>query len=246
MCSVIILRRPGHPWPVLIGANRDEMQARPWQGPGRYWPQLPKVRAGQDLNAGGTWQGINDQGVQAAVLNRFGSLGPAPGKRSRGELPLLALAEDNAGCAAQVIAELDPSQYQPFNMLVADSHQAFWLANRGEAISLQRVPEGLSMLTAHDLNDTQASPRMAHNLPRFRLAQVPDPAKPNWQAWQQLLGFEGEQPPDPAHFDIRADALCIRSNIGFQTVSSSLIALPATGQPLWWFDGGQGFALVAD
>jgi len=82
MCTLVILRRPEHDWPVIIGANRDEMIDRPWQPPGRHWPDRPEVVAGLDTLAGGSWLGINDWGVAAAVLNRHGSLGPAPDRRS--------------------------------------------------------------------------------------------------------------------------------------------------------------------
>ena len=62
MCTLVILRRPGHDWPVVIGANRDEMAGRPWRGPGRHWPDRPEVTAGQDELAGGTWLGLNEHG----------------------------------------------------------------------------------------------------------------------------------------------------------------------------------------
>ena len=71
MCSIVILFRPGHDWPVLIGANRDEMQDRPWRAPGRHWADRPEAVAGIDLLAGGSWLGINAQGVVAAVSNRM-------------------------------------------------------------------------------------------------------------------------------------------------------------------------------
>ena len=48
MCTLVILRRPGHRWPVLIGANRDEMIDRPSRPPGRHWPDRPEVVAGRD------------------------------------------------------------------------------------------------------------------------------------------------------------------------------------------------------
>ena len=48
MCTVVILRRPGHPWPIVFAANRDEMLDRPWQAPGRHWPDRPEVVAGLD------------------------------------------------------------------------------------------------------------------------------------------------------------------------------------------------------
>jgi len=100
MCTVVILRRPGESWPVVIGANRDEKLDRPWDPPAAWWPDRPGVVGGRDREAGGTWMAANDAGVVATVLNRPGSLGPAPGKRSRGELPLLALEHATANTAA--------------------------------------------------------------------------------------------------------------------------------------------------
>src|SRR5436853_6767118 len=109
MCTLAILRRPEHDWPVIIGANRDEMIDRPALAPGRHWPDRPEVVAGQDLLAGGSWLGLNDWGVAAAVLNRHGSLGPAPGQRSRGELVLEALDHADAAAAAHAVADLEPA-----------------------------------------------------------------------------------------------------------------------------------------
>ena len=41
MCTLAILRRPEHDWPVVIGANRDEMIDRPALPPGRHWSDRP-------------------------------------------------------------------------------------------------------------------------------------------------------------------------------------------------------------
>ena len=83
MCTLVILRRPGHPWPVLIAANRDELKGRAAAAPARHWPERPQVIAGLDVEAGGSWLGLNDDGLIAAVMNRTGTLGPAAGKRTR-------------------------------------------------------------------------------------------------------------------------------------------------------------------
>ena len=72
--------------------------------PGRHWPDRPQVRGGLDSLAGGTWLGVNDDGLVAAVLNRRGTLGPEPGKRSRGELVLEALDHAEAYDAAEALA----------------------------------------------------------------------------------------------------------------------------------------------
>ena len=67
------------------------------------------VVAGLDELAGGTWMGLNDSGVVACILNRHGFLGPAPHKRSRGELVLEALDHADADAAAQALSDVDPA-----------------------------------------------------------------------------------------------------------------------------------------
>ena len=177
MCTVVILRRPGHPWPVIIAANLDELAGRPWRAPARHWPDRPEVVAGLDVLAGGSWLGVNDHGVLACVLNRHGTLGPALGKRSRGELVLEVLDHTDAADAARALAALEPDSYRPFNMLIADNRDAFWLAHRGDGrgVDLEPIPAGVSMLTAHDLNDRSGSPLTARYLDQFRAAPPPDP-----------------------------------------------------------------------
>jgi uncharacterized protein with NRDE domain len=62
--------------------------------------------AGLDVLAGGSWLGINDWGLVAAVLNRHGSLGPEANRRSRGELVLEALDHADAVAAAEALSHL--------------------------------------------------------------------------------------------------------------------------------------------
>lgn len=249
MCTVVILRRLGHPWPFLLAANRDEMADRPWQPPARHWPDRPETIAGLDVLAGGSWLGLNDLGVVACILNRHGTLGPAPGKRSRGELVLEALDHADAADAARAFEALEPGSYRPFNMIVADSRDAFWVAHRGDDAlpSAEPIPAGVSMLTAHDLNDTVGSPRIGRYLSRFRSAPSPEPDRGNWDAWSMLLGAR----------DASADAgpggaMNVVSDTGFGTSSAALIALPApgNGRPAFRFAAGPpdraGFEPVDD
>ncbi|MGZ8409646.1 MAG: NRDE family protein [Hyphomicrobium sp.] len=241
MCTLVVLRRPDHPWPLLLAANRDEMDNRPWLPPGRHWPDRDDVVAGRDELAGGTWLGLNDDGVVAAILNRINTLGPALGIRSRGELPLEALDNGDAQSAADALTHLDPAAYRPFNMIVADNAQGFWIravhgGNGGAGrIDVFELPPGLSMLTAYDLNDTR-SPRMRHYLPRFAEAAVPVPERGDWKEWMTLLADEGHEPTAGP-----GGAMRITTDTGFGTVSSALIALPAGGRdraPIWLFAPG--------
>ena len=216
MCTVVIAARLSQTWPLLLAANRDEMLARPWRPPARHWPDQPDVTAGQDSLGGGTWLGLNDAGLLATILNRTGSLGPAAGKRSRGELPLLALRHRTAALAAAHLATLPATSYRSFNLLLADRHTAHLLCNTGAGpITAHRLPPGLHMITAQDLDDP-ASPRIARHLPRFRAAPLPNP--PDWTAWQTLLA-DTAGPRDAA--------LHIPPAGGFGTVTSTLVGLGA-------------------
>ena len=131
MCTVVVLVRPGHSWPLMLAANRDEQLARAWDPPAEYWTEYPGVVAGRDRSGGGTWMGMNRHGVVAAVLNRQGSLGPAPGKLSRGELPLRALAQPTAVAAAEALSELDAALWRSFNLILADRTGAIFLRGLG-------------------------------------------------------------------------------------------------------------------
>src|SRR5256712_10677077 len=108
MCTLVIRRRREHAWPVIIGANRDEMIDRPAKPPGRHWPDRTEVVAGLDLLAGGSWLGLNDWGVAAAVLNRHGSLGPEAGLRSRGGPGLEGLDHADAGAGPPPVSPHHP------------------------------------------------------------------------------------------------------------------------------------------
>src|SRR5260370_39144646 len=80
MCTLVILRRPDHRWPVLIGANRDEMIDRPWEPPGRHWPDRPEVVAGLDRLAGGAWRRGHRWGGAPPIPQPARSPAPGPGQ----------------------------------------------------------------------------------------------------------------------------------------------------------------------
>jgi len=177
--------------------------------------------------------GMNDQALIAALMNRKDFLGPAPGKRSRGELVLEALDHVEAKAAASALANLDPDAYRPFNLAVADSKDAYWLRHGGDGeIQIHAIPPGLHMLSATELDD-MGYPRIRSYLQRFRSAEVPDPQHDHWQAWKDLLAsrtYPAEAGPIAAmNLEELPD--------GTETVSSALIGVPAylgfVSQPRW-------------
>lgn len=244
MCTLVILRRPDHEWPLIIAANRDEMIERTWEAPARHWSDRAHVTAGIDKLAGGTWLGVNDYGLVSGVLNRTGSLGPDLSLRSRGELPLEALDHAEVEEVAGALFDLNPHAYRPFNLFVADSKEAFWVSSLNEqgepGMRMSDLPVGLSILTDSDLDDP-ASARVRRYLPAFKAANAPvladNPDLDDWSAWKALLAsmeFDDDAGPK--------GAMNIKGEDGFGTVSSSLIALPAMGRtevkPRWLFAAG--------
>src|ERR1700687_2783623 len=101
MCTVLLLLRPGDRWPLIVGANRDERFDRPFEKPARYWRELPAVVAARDVLGGGSWFGVNDDGVVATIVNGMDRLGPLAGKATRGGLVVRGARARDGRAAAQ-------------------------------------------------------------------------------------------------------------------------------------------------
>lgn len=243
MCSLILQRQSGQEWPLLLAANRDERLSRPSRPPARHWPEWPEVVAGLDELAGGSWLGLNDHGLIAAVLDRAGSLGPQTRTRSRGELVLEALDHAEAQEAVGALADLNPDAYAPFNLIVADPRYAYWVRHGGDGeIRVHPIADGLHMITSTELDDL-SHPRIRRFLPQFREASSPqpgdDPRLEDFAAWIALL-----QSRDAGDGDAAA-AMNLESEAGgdsVATVASSLIAMPAypgfERRARWWHAHG--------
>lgn len=148
MC-VIAFAWQAHPrWRLVLIGNRDEFHARP-SLPLARWAQ-PPIIAGKDLEAGGTWQGVTDDGRCSVVTNVRDPRDPQLG-RSRGLLSLDYLAgSDDAVAHAQAL-ERTAADYRPFNLLTFDATHAFYIGNRPEARA-QAVTPGVHGLSNADFN----------------------------------------------------------------------------------------------
>lgn len=130
MCLLVLAFRqlPGEP--VLLAANRDEFHDRP-AAPAQFWPEAPRLLAGRDLLAGGTWLGLTRHGRFAAVTNyREPPRGTAP-RASRGHLVRDYLL--GAATAGDYLRALQrrADDYAGFNLLLGDAGQLWWYSNRG-------------------------------------------------------------------------------------------------------------------
>jgi uncharacterized protein with NRDE domain len=113
---------------LLLAANRDERHTRGAQRAG-WWSDLRGVFAGRDLEAGGTWLGVDRRGRIAAVTNvRDGT--PRSGTRSRGALPADFLAADEPMASYAARAAAAGADYAAFNLLLFDGNDFRYASNR--------------------------------------------------------------------------------------------------------------------
>jgi uncharacterized protein with NRDE domain len=185
MCLILVAWRAHPDYPLIVAANRDEFFARP-SAAAAFWPDSPDILAGRDLEAGGTWLGINRQLRFAAVTNYRDPANNQAGRHSRGSLTsnfLHSQASPN-----DYLAALAPNDYAGFNLLVADREQLGYYSNIEKKV--HQLPAGIYGLS-NRLLDTPW-PKLVSAKQRFTaaLASLPDE-----QAFFALLA-DDELAPD--------------------------------------------------
>jgi uncharacterized protein with NRDE domain len=212
MCTLIALHRPHPRVPLVVAANRDEYLDRPAAGPALLEYQGQRMLAPRDLRAGGTWLGLGEQGVFAALTNRPNP-SPDPLRRSRGLLVLDALCEPSAARAAERLAELPSGVYNPFNLFVADGERAFVAVYEGAPRVTELAP-GPHLIGNADPDD-RSVPKVARLL---EAAEAVAAGPREW--WLQGLGAicRGHEGASPL------GAACVHHG-GYGTRSSTLLSL---------------------
>ena len=139
-----------HPrWRLLLAGNRDEFHARA-TAPLAHWGDGSGIIAGRDLEAGGTWLGVDGRGRCALVTNvrdlRLGQEG-----LSRGLLASDYLRGD-AGAQAHGRSLLPVAAgYRPFNLLLVDAHDCIWMGRQAKP-RLAAVESGVHVLSNAELD----------------------------------------------------------------------------------------------
>jgi uncharacterized protein with NRDE domain len=151
MCLMAILYQSTSDAPLLVAANREEYYDRPTQPP-RIQAGKPRVICGIDRKAGGTWMGVNQHGLFAAVMNHPRSAAP-PEPRSRGLLCRELLNHRTPQEAAEhAVRELKTGKYAGANYVAADAHHAL-LVYGGEKVEVVELEPGLHMFSGATMDD---------------------------------------------------------------------------------------------
>jgi len=183
----------------LVAANRDEAYARPFSAP-RVWVASTPFWAPRDEEEGGTWIGVNREGLVAAITNRS-TLPETPGRASRGLLVTGMLARgDLDGACDWLEGELKRAPRNPCQVVGFQGVRGRLLRVGPEGVESRKLEPGLHVLSN------------LHEPGELDFGLAPDPA---WEDLRSVLADTMPRLP-------RGYAVCKRA--GWRgTVASSFI-----------------------
>ena len=149
MCLILFSWKSHPKYKLIVAANRDEFYARP-TAPAAFWKDHPGILAGRDLQAGGSWMGIEKDGYFAAVTNYRDLSAIKEDAISRGDLIKNFLIRKNnpESYLGKVAAERQ--RYNGFNLIVSDLEQLFYYSNVEHKI--RKLDDGIYGLSNAFLN----------------------------------------------------------------------------------------------
>jgi len=212
MCILAIQYQLVNDSPILIAANREEFYDRVSHAPS-IQSGKPRILCGIDQQAGGTWLGVNQNGMFVAASNRTKARPPIAA-RSRGVLCReLLRCTSSRQALDQAQEELSTGKYDGVNFVIADQESA-WAVHGGDELNAVELEQGLSIIGNGDVNDPRDERvQLAYRL--LTLQTLDSPVK--FLAVASKVFARSPSPPGRPTMIVRGR--------GWGTVSSTLISL---------------------
>jgi uncharacterized protein with NRDE domain len=150
MCLVLIAYRIHPRYPLVLAANRDEFHART-AAPMHWWSDGSPVLAGRDLQAGGTWCGLDSHGRLALVTNYRDPSLPKTQGSSRGALVAAFLRGARSAREYVHDAAASADRYAGFSLLAMDDSSLGYAVSHPEPEAWMLEP-GIFGLSNHRLD----------------------------------------------------------------------------------------------
>ncbi len=189
MC-LILLAKDYHPdYKLILAANRDEFYQRKTAG-AKFWEEHPEVLAGKDLEAGGTWLGINKTGKIGMLTNYRDLRNLKDNAPSRGKLVMDYLT--NGHKPGEYINEIKPiaNKFNGFNLLIGYPEQLLYFSNYGNGV--EKVPKGIVGISNHLLE----SPWPKVQKGKEKLKSLIDAEKLNAESFFHMLQDDTHAPDE--------------------------------------------------
>lgn len=229
VCTLALYFQLSKDFPLIVAANRDEHYDRA-SAPPMVFQKETKVLAGRDMRAGGTWLGVNEHGLLAAVLNRRSNGGETANAvtRSRGLLCLDMLGRKSAREAHEfLVGHLEA--YQPFTLAFADSNNAYFAFNHDGHITVTGLHRGLHVFNNAVMHDEYSEKRQRAYALFAGIAAEEQTFSGPMSCWigsfKRILSDHtvGDNAADPR------EAICVHGEIS-GTVSSSVAIFSASAR----------------
>jgi uncharacterized protein with NRDE domain len=224
VCTLALYFQSFENYPLVVAANRDEQFDRPSAAPALL-DGPPRIVAGRDLRAGGTWLGVNEHGLLVGILNRRinGDAMPPTWVRSRGALCMELLQLKSAKAARQLI-DADRYRYNPFTLVFADQQNGYVAYNDEANIIAQDLQAGLHVFSsAAEFELHSAKADRAHERFAGLLNPLRDQSKQPMEWLAPLQNILSDHSLNDGSGN-PGDAICVHRDAS-GTVSSSVIFL---------------------
>jgi hypothetical protein len=153
MCILAIQYKLVNETPILVAENREEAFDRP-SAPPSIQSGKPRILCGVDKLHGGTWLGVNQNGLFVGVCNRHRFRPPVEPK-SRGVLCRELLRAGSARRAVDMcLEEVSTGNYNGANYVIAD-YESAWCVHANDDYEVVQLQPGLSIVAGGDVNDTR-------------------------------------------------------------------------------------------
>jgi len=158
LCTLVMLRRPGHDWPLIVAPTATRMIARPWLPPARHWPDRPGRRGGP-RRAGRRLVARHQRFRRRRRRAQPDGLRSARRRDNARAASSCSRRFDHADArtAAEALAALEPKAYRTFNLIVATIAMPIGCVTPTRAAPCRSrsrpLAAGLSMIAAGDLDD---------------------------------------------------------------------------------------------
>ncbi|HQW08668.1 MAG TPA: NRDE family protein [Steroidobacteraceae bacterium] len=173
MCLVVLAWNAHPRYRLIVAANRDEFHNRPAAALAPW--REPPLLAGRDLEAGGTWLGV-DRGRRFGVVTNYREMMRRPADApSRGALitDWLSRGQDTARFSTALAASAP--RFAGFNLLIGDRDSLHYASNRADGFARALSP-GVYGLANHILDTPWPKVlRVRRGLEQWLAAPDPDP-----------------------------------------------------------------------
>lgn len=144
MCTIIFALNQHPHYKLIYLGNRDEFKARP-TAPSAYWEDEPKLLAGRDLKACGTWLGLTRDKRISFLTNYRDFKFIKENQASRGGLTFDYLRGETSALTFLNDLKANETSYNPYNLVVGNFDELYFYSNVEDEI--KKVEDGIHGLS---------------------------------------------------------------------------------------------------